>query len=214
MSRQAVTAIVAVVIAIVVIIVIVDQATSPDGDPVAVIGDSITALGQDQLNATIGKDFKLTVNGQSGAKVSERQGEASALAVGKPTQVIINLGTNDVLQHVATADSAAGLQQMVQDFKAASCIHLVTINTRMHPANGNQTHDGAVAINNAIHNLAKANDNVDVIDWDAINADAVDSSHPNGLTFDGVHPTSAGQSDLDSAYDDALEDCGRPWRFW
>jgi lysophospholipase L1-like esterase len=103
---------------------------------------------------------------------------------------------------------------MVDDFRTAKCIHLVTVNTNMHPLNNPNTHDGAVALNNAIHNLARANDNVDVIDWNAINGDAVDSSHPNGLTFDGVHPTNDGQRQLSSAYDDALEHCGRPWRFW
>ena len=126
---------------------------------------------------------------------------------------LINLGTNDVLQHVPTAQSTAGLQQMVSDFSSASCVHLVTINTHLKLPD-TQYHAGAVALNDAIAKLAADNGNVDVIDWDAINADAITKSNPNGLTFDGVHPTADGQSQLESAYSDALEKCGRPWHFW
>lgn len=214
MTRPMITLIGVVLVAAVLTVIIVDHATSPDGDSVAVLGDSITSLGQKQLTSSLGPDFKLAVNGQFGATVSQRQAEATTLAAGKPTQVIINLGTNDVLQHVPAAQSAIELQQMVQDFGSARCIHLVTINTHMVQANGNQTHDGAVALDQAIQKLASDDINVDVIDWDAINADAIDSSNPKGLTDDGVHPTPDGQRQLASAYDDALERCGRPWRFW
>ena len=45
-------------------------------------------------------------------------------------------------------------------------------------------------------------------------SDGIDDDPPNGFIFDGVHPTEQGQSDLADAYDDALQGCSRPWKFW
>jgi lysophospholipase L1-like esterase len=204
-----------VLVALVTVVgVIADQVTSPDGQAVAVLGDSITVLGQTQLNSSLGHDFKLSANGLTGAEISQRLPEATTLAAGKPTQVIINLGTNDALQHVPIAQSTAALQQMLALFHPAKCIHLVTINTHMDPPNGDVTRPWALALNKLIRKEATTNSNVDVIDWDGINAGAVTKSHPAGLTFDGVHPTPAAERQLVSAYSDALEHCGRPWRIW
>jgi lysophospholipase L1-like esterase len=202
-----------VVILLVILVVIVDAATSRSGDTVVVLGDSITALGTNQLNSSLGSDYHLTINGHFGARVSDQENDAAFLGAIRAKQVIINLGTNDVINGVPTGQTALELQQMVQKFHGADCIHLVSINVNLHTPT-KTFKPQAEALNTAIRKLASANSNVNVIDWNAIDAPTVDTAHPNGLTIDGVHPTTDGQSQLIDAYSTALDRCGRPWHIW
>jgi lysophospholipase L1-like esterase len=162
----------------------------------------------------LGKTFKLDANGITGEELAARVGEATTMAAGKPNQAIVNLGTNDALQHIPIDQSTAALEQILGLFHTAKCVHLVTINTHMRPPNGDVTRPWALALNKLIRKEAADKGNVDVIDWDSINAAAVTKAHPDGLTFDGIHPTPSGQRQLIAAYHDAIEHCGRPWRFW
>ncbi len=212
MAGRALVLVVAVA-AIVLAGFVIDRAASPDGEQVVVLGDSITALGTAQMNASLGGDFKLTINGKFGATAAERESAAKLLGDTNPKQVIINLGTNDVLQHVPTQQSVAALEQIIGDFGSASCIHLVTINTHLNQ-DGNQPRALAEALNRSLQQFADHDHDIDVVDWNAIDAATVDQAHPLGLTFDGVHPTPTGQAKLVAAYGHALQRCGRPWHFW
>jgi lysophospholipase L1-like esterase len=210
-SRPAIA--VGVVVLLLILVLIVDAATSRSGDTVVVLGDSITALGTNQLNSSLGSDYHLTINGHFGARVSDQENDAAFLAALHAKQVIINLGTNDVLNGVPTGQTTLELQQMVQKFQGADCIHLVTVNVNIRK--GAQTmKPQAEALNTEINKLASANSNVNVIDWNSIDAPTVDATHPNGLTIDGVHPTADGQKQLVDAYSTALDRCGRPWKIW
>ncbi|HKY16165.1 MAG TPA: SGNH/GDSL hydrolase family protein, partial [Microthrixaceae bacterium] len=142
------------------------------------------------------------------------QPEAVAAAVTGPTQVILNAGTNDALQHRPWADTAASIEQMVALFPHAECVHVVTLNTHMRDRDG-QDQAGAEEINDAIRALPDRYPNVSIIEWSEIIDDDLADHPPNGtLTPDTVHPGPEGERVLLGAYDDALQRCGRPWRVW
>lgn len=192
---------------------IVDTVTSPEHEPVAVIGDSITAIGERQLLETAGDRFKLDIRAKFGARIEEQLAAASELAATKPVQVVINLGTNDVLYGVPLGDSLAALEQMAAMFTTAKCIHFVTISTNLRQGDRTPRAE-ANAMNEQILDLAKRTGKGDVVRWDYLMDEATTSEEPLGLTDDGVHPTAKGQRELADAVVDALERCGRPWRIW
>jgi lysophospholipase L1-like esterase len=177
-----------------------------DGDPVFVLGDSITALGDAQLHQTL-SGYQLNVAGKFGDTLEDRVAAARLGAASKPRQVIINLGTNDVLKGIDPATSAATLEQIVSMFSGAKCVHVVTINRNLDQR-GNRPVAAIDALNAAIEALPDAHDNVDVIRWDEIQSDAAGDGNTTALTSDGVHPDDPGQKALADAYSDALDGCG------
>jgi lysophospholipase L1-like esterase len=179
-----------------------------DGDPVFVLGDSITALGDPVLHETLAT-YDLNIAGKFGDTIEGRMAAAQLGAASKPRQAIINLGTNDVLDGVAPATSAAAIDQMVAMFADARCVHVATINRNLDQ-HGNRPVAAIDALNAAIEALPDQHDNVDVIRWDEIQADAAADGNPAALTIDGVHPDDAGQQALVDAYADALDGCGTP----
>ncbi|MCC6226655.1 MAG: SGNH/GDSL hydrolase family protein [Microthrixaceae bacterium] len=193
--------------------VMADTFTAPDHQPVAVLGDSITAIGERQLIETAGSKFQLEVRATFGARGGEQLAAASELAAKKPEQVVINLGTNDVLKGVPPEETIASLEQMAAMFTSAKCIHFVTVNTRLQQAD-HRPRAEAIAMNERILDLAKRTGKGDVIRWDHLVDEATNPQQPLGLTDDGVHPTPLGQRELAYAMVDALERCGRPWHIW
>ena len=194
-------------------VAIVDHATNRDGDTVTIVGDSITQFGTGQLRKTLGSDFQLTIDGQGGKRSDEMYSAAVALAQTKPKQAIVNLGTNDILQRVPISQSADEIQKIVELFAGAECVHVVNINTHISQ-DGYHPSTEADALNQRLTQLSDTHPNVDIVDWNGMVSDGIDDDPPNGFIFDGVHPTEQGQSDLADAYDDALQGCSRPWKFW
>jgi lysophospholipase L1-like esterase len=192
---------------------VADYITRPQGEHVAVIGDSITAIGQQQLKISAGNDFVISATADFGATIASKIPAAQQLAAGKPKQVIINLGTNDALDHVPTDQSLAALRQMVDLFPDAKCIHFVTVSTHLD-RDGDQPKAPAEALNRGILRLADRLDRGDVIRWDEMVADTVKITDPRGMTGDGIHPDPSGQRKLADAEVHALQRCGRPWHYW
>jgi hypothetical protein len=180
-----------------------------DGDPVFILGDSITALGDPVLHETLSA-YNLNVAAKFGDTLEDRVAAADLGAASKPTQVVINLGTNDVLKGVDPATAAATLDQMVSKFADANCVHVVTINRNLDQR-GNRPVAAIDALNAAIEALPDQHDNVDIVRWDEIQGDAAEEAgNPTALTSDGVHPDDPGQKSLADAYADALDGCGNP----
>jgi lysophospholipase L1-like esterase len=194
-------------------ILVADFITRPQDEPVAAVGDSITAIGQQQLKISAGTAFDIEVRAEFGKTAADQLPAATALAAQHPEQVIINLGTNDALQHLPTSQTMAALRQMVGLFPHARCIHFVTVSTDLD-LNGNTPKAEAAAINRGILALADELDRGDVIRWDEMVRDSIGRDRPQGVTTDGVHPSPEGQRLLADAEVRALVRCGRPWHYW
>lgn len=200
-------------LALLLAMITLDRATTRDGDTVAAIGDSIMLWGEPEMRTTVGAYTRLTVRAQGGKRIDEMMPAARELAAGSPIQVIINLGTNNVLQRIPLEQSTAELTEMVGLFPTAECIHLVTINENIDK-DGFQPRDAAVALNTAMEKIAKDNPRVSLIRWDEMVRKSIQREPPTGFIFDGVHPGPEGQRALAGAYDRAVDRCGRPWKFW
>ena len=72
--------------------------TGPDPtDDVAIIGDSITEQAEPLLLAELQPDSVVRVRGRGGYRIEQMEPYAVEAAAAEPEQVIINLGSNDVL---------------------------------------------------------------------------------------------------------------------
>jgi lysophospholipase L1-like esterase len=65
----------------------------------------------------------------------------------------------------------------------------------------------AQAVNQVLDRLRQADGRIDIIDWDSLV-----KSDPS-IVDDTVHPNARGQQVLANAVRDALDKCGRPWKF-
>jgi hypothetical protein len=179
--------------------------TSSDTRPRAlVLGDSITDHGQRVLRDTIGPLYLLSIEGQDNFRVDDQLPVAQRWATRDFSQVVINLGTNDVVQGWPIDQSTAGLEQIVSLFPEANCIHLTTVSESL-PGRTSSTAADAAELNAAIRSMAESNSRVRIVDWNAI----VDEQQAQGidLTTDGVHPTTEGQQLLVDAYEASMTAC-------
>lgn len=192
----------------------VDVATTPHGQSVAIIGDSITFVSISELRSAMGENYDPSITAELGATVEDMAGAARKAAAGQPEQLIIELGSNNAL-HGGTIDQArSSMQTMIAGFGSARCIHLVNLNTLMTDV-GRPVPNEARAINKQLELIAAADDRITIIDWNQIVADSVDDAHPAGaITDDTVHPNRAGRRALADAERHALDRCGRPWHVW
>ena len=144
--------------------------------------------------------------------IAEVMPEAEVLAQRDYDQVIINLGTNDALRRTAPAETKEQLTKIVGLFPDADCIHFVNINTHITD-DGDPRKSEAEQVNAIIDEVAdKAG--ADVIDWDGIVAPTVGDDGKSSIIADTVHPKDVGEAKLANAIGDALDRCGRPWKFW
>jgi hypothetical protein len=169
-----------------------------------VLGDSITDHGQRVLRDTIGPIYLLSIEGQDNFRVDDQLPVAERWATRPFEQVVINLGTNDVVQGWPVDQSSAGLAQIVSLFPDAECIHLTTISESM-PGRSGPSRADAAALNDSIRALAARNPQIRVVDWNAIVSDQ--QAQGVDLTSDGVHPTTEGQQLLVDAYDESMLAC-------
>jgi hypothetical protein len=179
-------------------------ATAEEVKPrVLVLGDSITDHGQRQLRDTIGPLYALSVEGQDNFRADELVPAAQRWATRDFQQVVINLGTNDVVQGWPTENTTETLTQLVTMFPGARCIHLTTINADLEL--GAVATERADAVNQQLRAIASKDPRVHIVDWNAI----VDTARTEGLqlTLDGVHPTKEGQQLLVDAYEESMTPC-------
>lgn len=179
------------------------------GERVAVLGDSITSLDTEDLEADLGEEYRFDISGNFGMTTDQVRPEVEVLSQRTFDQVIINLGTNDVLQGDPPQHAVDVIAQYVAMFDSARCLHVVTVNEHMeNQRNGQSTAEGSKQFNEALRAFAESQERVTVIDWNAVTAQNLDSSEPptSTLTSDSIHPTPEGNHALNSLYADALGD--------
>ena len=180
------------------------------GDSVAVVGDSITALDESTLKEQLGDRYELFVTGNFGRTVAEVMPEAEVLAQRDYDQVIINLGTNDVLQALPVDTSMAAMREMIALFDTARCIHLVNINEHMIVQDtATSRTPQAEQFNSALEELVRSDGRLSIIDWNEVAAGALNDQQPpsSTLTEDSIHPTAEGNTELNQLYKEALDGC-------
>lgn len=183
------------------------QAGPGPTDDVVVVGDSITEGGDPILRRELSPPYHLRIRGRGGYRIEEMEPYAIELATTRPEQVVINLGSNDILKSWPAANSAVALSRMLDRFDGARCVHLVTVNEYFAPGDDLTTHDRAVALNAEIRRVATSRGH-DVIDWSALVGRYLAAGQPDGpITEDSVHPTERGQVELAGLYREALDRC-------
>ncbi len=180
------------------------------GDSVAVIGDSITVFDQTELQSRLGRDFELVVSGSTGYTIAEVMPEAQFVASRTYDQVIINMGSNDVLNGLDVDQSMSDLVAIIALFDSASCLHLVNVNEHMiNLTTTSFTTTAARTFNAALADLVVGDGRLSIIDWAAVTDDNLNDDEPpwSTLTEDSIHPTEEGNRVLHGLYDDALASC-------
>jgi hypothetical protein len=185
----------------------VDQGPGPTDD-VAIVGDSITELSEQTVRDTLQPAYHLRVRGRGGYRIEEMEPYAVELAATGPEQVIINLGTNDILRNQPIDRAAVALERMVKDFSQAHCVHLVTVNETMQSATDPGMGARARQLNAQIRRIATTY-HTQIIEWSAAVVFDMFGGSPGGpLTGDGVHPNAKGQKLLAALYQRSLQTCG------
>jgi hypothetical protein len=201
--------VVAVAAVVVVVAIIGGRAVLSQRSKSAVgyLGDSIT----DQARPTLESDLAADpdkVKAVGGIKIEEMVIPAQDLAALHPEQVVINLGTNNVLAIDPVDQEATSLQQLVDTFPAARCVHVVTINEHMASPPPKDLKAGAEQLNERIRAMAAADSRVRVVDWAKVVDDYDAAGDPDGpLTSDTVHPVGTGEKLLIDAYRRSIDAC-------
>ena len=178
-------------------------------EKVAVLGDSITVLTEPDLQ-TISHRYRLSIGAVSGATAQDMLRAAQLLSVAHPRQVVLNLGTNNVLHGEAPPTTLAAIDQIIKLFDSATCIHLVTVNASIIRFSDPQMHDRINQVNDGLRRFAARDRRVSVIDWSAWVQRYQAAHEPQGhLLYDTVHPTDLGRRLLTQLYVQALKSCAR-----
>jgi lysophospholipase L1-like esterase len=184
---------------VVVAALVIRQITKPP-EKVAVIGDSITVLSAVAIQKQLGDHPN--IQAELGKRIDEMLPALRDALQKKPDAVVVNLGTNDVLQGTIHPDWRPGFLQLVQALEHTDCAVLVNINTTA--TNRSARPEFAPQINAAIAKAAETHDNFHVIDWDAI------VHAPGGdalIQPDTIHPTGPGAQRLAREIRHTLADC-------
>jgi hypothetical protein len=172
---------------------------------VLVLGDSISDRGQRSFREAVGGGFDLSIDGKASFRTDMMLPAAERWSTRPFEQVVINLGTNDVVQGADVDQSAAMIEQMIDLYPQAVCIHLVTVNESMPESSGPDVRGQAVAFNERLRAIAANDPRVRIVDWAAI----VEEQMAQGIdpTLDGVHPTESTHPLLAEAETESLESC-------
>jgi lysophospholipase L1-like esterase len=162
-------------------------ALRPTEPHVAVIGDSITVFATTAVNQELHGAADTDIQAVMGKRIDEMLPALKQEVAAHPQVVVVNLGTNDVLQAQIHPDWQPGFLRMVAALSQVPCVGITTISTIL---------DGPTAvpsvsadIDAAILHAAARHHNFHLIDWNG----AVHG--PNGMSLlipDHVHPTEAG----------------------
>ncbi len=171
-----------------------------DAPRILIIGDSITQLAQADIDKTFGGKTRLLVHAKWGKRSDQMLAplkDGLNDPAGRPAAVILNLGTNDALQHrdAATADYL----KAVQAAEKAPCVVLTNITALPTPA------DNAVAdeLNATMSKLAASQPKVHIADWRSLA-----TSNPQLMVPpDNFHPTVSGRTALAELYLQSLRSC-------
>lgn len=206
--RAAKGLVVAAVVAIIVALAVWLWPRSP-GPRVVIVGDSITVFAHQDISHALGGQYAVTTSAVSGKRIDEMLPALQNDLKKHPRAVVLNLGTNDMLQARLHPDWQAGYDAMIAMVADVPCVVLTTISTL---AATTPTPDPALdpqvasQINGAMVTTAATRKNVHVIDWNQI------VHGPGGLALlipDRIHPSDAGSRVLATEIRHALDapDC-------
>jgi len=173
------------------------------GTDVGVVGDSITVQLTPFLEQAADGEFSLELAAVSGATVGDMVDDAAVVAAAGPDVLVVNLGSNDVIQGVPPERSAADLERLLAQFSGVRCLVLVTVNEAMFSDAEGFLTDRAVATNTALGEVAARRGAV-VVDWNELLATQRALPGTPDMLLDTVHVTDFGAEVLTAAYLDAI----------
>ena len=174
------------------------------GARIALDGDSITGLSEPDLQATLEPTYQINLFYHNGWRIAQVAPAVTiqVTSTPPPDAVVINLGTNDLIQQNSTWQ--ADYNSMFATVQNVPCVVLFNINRLVDDYNPNGTIT-AEQMNAYLDELASAHPNVHIIDWDAaVQADV------SLLTADYVHPSASGEQWIADNTKMALDSCGLP----
>lgn len=170
------------------LIVAVIAVTQRTGGQVAVVGDSITVLSKPYFARAFGSSGGADVRAKNGQRIDQMLPALQSALKLRPRAVVVNLGTNDVLQAQYHPNWRPAFNRMIELLATKSCVVLTTISDRAWSPTA--VPSVAEDINRAITIAAAQHPNFHILDWNAL----VHSSNGNKLLyFDKVHPSTDGQ---------------------
>jgi hypothetical protein len=182
--------------------------TTGPHERVLFVGDSITDQARSALTRDLPADDTLDIEAVPGRKFDEMLPFARQAAQAHPNQVVINLGSNDVLLGEDDAVTTRAMTEMSSLFVGTPCVHVVTVNESF--AFGKDQGAHARRINDQLRQIA-AERGYSVIDWNQMVVDYKHSGQVNGpITSDSVHPTDMGKEMLIGAIGRSLAHCQGP----
>jgi lysophospholipase L1-like esterase len=180
------------------------------GPKVAILGDSLTVMGWDQLYDALDHHYAVAITawlgeGYNPGKFSDAlrgppliPAAAAKYAATKPSVVVLALGTNDAWNRRSTTEALAAMHALVIGFHGA-CLVGVTLPEDSHVAGWSNAE--AHALNTAMRAWAEQ-----IVDWASL------SNKAGVLRFDGIHTTRAGTKLRANAIVAAVQRCQQPHR--
>ncbi len=163
------------------------------------------------MTEKLGTAYDVVVDGAFGARIGDRVEAAQGHALAQPDQVVVNLGTNDVVVGTPIDVAAGAMESILTALDDVECVHVVTVGQNLI-GDGVPLPMQSAAVNELIVDAVRRHPNAELVRWDrAQEAAAIRRGDLTALTSDGVHPDLEGQAVLADAYADVLSDCGRAW---
>lgn len=171
---------------------------------VLVLGDSITQQSDPTLHDGLDVAYDLTVWGIGGSRADEHVHDGELFRAVDPEQVIIDLGTNDVLQGTPAEQTIAALTRIGLACAGARAVHFVTVTEGVFAEGSPVLRARSVELNRRIEVMAAAH-GWHVIPWHAVVDQYLEAGEPEGpITSDTIHPTDVGRRLLAAACAQAL----------
>src|SRR5258708_4768564 len=159
--------------------------------PVPVIGDSITFLASHDISSALGGAYHAEIHGGVGKRIDEMLPILGEELREHPFAVVVDLGTNDVLQARTHPDWQRGFERMIAMLVSSRCVVMTTISTRVDGPSASP--EVAAEINDAIAMVVTSHRNFHAVDWNAA-VHGIDGA--SLLVADRIHPSPAGQLTL------------------
>lgn len=188
-----------------------DPAPLPAAHPaeVVVVGDSITRLSTQSIRQATAS-YRVDVLAVNGARAAAMLPAARAAAAPGVGQLIVNLGTNDMLSGADVGSALRSVEEIVSDFPRATCVHLVTVSSSIIDFTDLGLPARTARFDAGLRRLGRLDPRIDIVDWSGTVHDYLAAGQPHGsLLIDTVHPTAVGQRLLAQQYAAALRACPR-----
>jgi len=187
-----------------------NSATVPS---VIVVGDSVTSVGQAQLQSTLDPPYAPTfLVVPAGGRIGGMSAllSASIRSHGTPGIVISNLGTTDALQDRTSTSTGSPLAPLVSATAGTACVVLTTVNVRTdHRADQLPDVTVAARINHQIKLLERSDPTkYKVVDWNEFLVTLPAASVPTYLQANGYLETATGGAWLARADLAGVRACG------